>query len=125
MIYEITDASRVSPLFGKWEETIIWSCLQGVMGKIYADDPSAPAAAMAMLGDFAFFAGKPNIELISYRPNSPSKNCARKSPHCGMPDSCIIMVPQNESWKNMITDFYGKRSSRHYPICNKKGTAHL
>ena len=58
MIYEITDASRVSPLFGKWEETIIWSCLQGVMGKIYADDPSAPAAAMAMLGDFAFFAGK-------------------------------------------------------------------
>lgn len=54
MIYEITDASRVSPLFGKWEETIIWSCLQGVMGKIYADDPSAPAAAMAMLGDFAF-----------------------------------------------------------------------
>ena len=111
MIYEITDASRVSPLFGKWEETIIWSCLQGVMGKIYADDPSAPAAAMAMLGDFAFFAGKPNIELISYRPNPPSKNGARKSLHCGMPESCIIMVPQNESWKNMITDFYGKRAA--------------
>ena len=30
MIYEITNLNNVSPLFGKWEETIIWSCLQGV-----------------------------------------------------------------------------------------------
>lgn len=38
MLYEITDTRNVSSLFGKWEETLIWSCLQGVMGKIYADE---------------------------------------------------------------------------------------
>ncbi|MCI8312446.1 MAG: GNAT family N-acetyltransferase, partial [Lachnospiraceae bacterium] len=38
MIYEITDTSKVSSLFGNWQETLIWSCLQGIMGKIYADN---------------------------------------------------------------------------------------
>ena len=52
MVYEITGTNNVSSLFGKWEETLIWSCLQGIMGKIYADDLNAPTAAMAMIGDF-------------------------------------------------------------------------
>lgn len=34
MIYEISDTSNVLALFEKWEETLIWSCLQGIMGKI-------------------------------------------------------------------------------------------
>lgn len=33
MIYEVTDTHKVSALFGKWEEPMIWSCLQGVMAK--------------------------------------------------------------------------------------------
>lgn len=98
MVYEITDTRNVSSLFDNWEETLIWSCLQGVMGKIYADDLNNPTAAMAMIGDFTFFAGKPNIELVSYKP-----------------DWCIqyfmIMIPQNESWKNLIIDFYGKKAT--------------
>lgn len=48
MVYEITDTSNVSALFDKWEETLIWSCLQGIMGKIYADDLNTPTAAMAI-----------------------------------------------------------------------------
>lgn len=35
MIYEITNTDVVAPLFGNWQESLIWSCLQGVMGKIY------------------------------------------------------------------------------------------
>lgn len=54
MVYKITDTNNVSSLFDKWDETLIWSCLQGMMGKIYADDLYAPTAAMAMIGDFAF-----------------------------------------------------------------------
>lgn len=38
MIYEIDNKEIVSGIFGDWNETIIWSCLQGVMGHIYADD---------------------------------------------------------------------------------------
>lgn len=55
MIYEIKDTNKISPLFGHWEETLIWSCLQGIMGKIYANDLTAPTAAMAVIGGFHLF----------------------------------------------------------------------
>ena len=97
MIYEMTDTSHAAPLFEHWEETIIWSCLQGIMGKIYADDLSIPTTAMAVLGDFTFFAGEPKIEFISCRPDGRKKNFR-------------IMVPQNEPWKNKIIDFYGEKA---------------
>lgn len=98
MIYEIRNTAPVLPLFHGWEETPIWSCLQGVMGKIYADDPDYPTAAMAMLGDFTFLAGKPNLELVSYKPDW----CTQ---------TFMILVPQNERWKTMITQFYGERAT--------------
>ena len=97
MIYEITNLNNVSPLFGKWEETIIWSCLQGVMGKVYADDLGNPTAAMAILGDFSFFAGTPNPELVSYKPDWYTQDS-------------MIMVPQNEDWKNAIVQSYGNKA---------------
>lgn len=68
MIYEIKDGSIVSGLFAGWEETIIWSCLQGIMGKLYGNHPRFPTAAMALLGDFAFLAGTPDPELAAYKP---------------------------------------------------------
>ena len=98
MVYGITDTDIVSSLFGSWEETLIWSCLQGIMGKIYADDLNTPSAAMAIIGDFTFFAGKPNVELISYKPDWCAQNF-------------MIMVPQSEPWKNAIIDFYGKKAT--------------
>ncbi len=97
MAYEVTDTNKVSALFGNWEETLIWSCLQGIMGKIYADDLNNPTAAMAMIGDFTFFTGKPTIELVSYKPDWCTQNY-------------MIMIPQNESWKNIIIDFYEKKA---------------
>ena len=47
MIHEITDPCSVLSLYDGWEETMIWSCLQGIMGKIYADGPRRPASAAA------------------------------------------------------------------------------
>lgn len=97
MIYEITNTDKAASLFGPWEETMIWSCLQGIMGKIYADDPLGPTAAMAVIGDFTFFAGKPNTELVSYKPDWCTQNF-------------MIMVPQNEGWQDTITQFYGAKA---------------
>lgn len=37
-------------LFDNWNETLIWSCLQGIMGEIHTS--SAEDAAMTILGDF-------------------------------------------------------------------------
>ena len=50
MIYEITNTDIVAPLFGDWQESLIWSCLQGVMGKIYADDLAHPTAVIEIWG---------------------------------------------------------------------------
>lgn len=38
MIYEIQDTNKVKHLFEGWKETLIYSCLQKVMGKIYVTD---------------------------------------------------------------------------------------
>lgn len=98
MIYEMTnDTLPAAALFGGWEETLIWSCLQGIMGSVYADDLNNPTAAMAVIGDFTFFAGKPSLELVSHKPDRCRQNF-------------MIMVPQNGQWKDMITRFYGKKA---------------
>ncbi len=97
MVYEITNSKNILAIFGAWEETIIWSCLQGIMGKVYADHLSNPTAAMAVLGDFTFFAGIPNEELVSFKPDWCQQNF-------------MIMVPQNEEWQNAILNFYGSKA---------------
>lgn len=93
MIYEMKNTKTASSLFGNWEETLIWSCLQGVMGKIYADDPDCPTAAMAVIADFTFFAGTPNAELAAYKPQNSKQ-------------SFMIMVPQSQDWTRLILQTY-------------------
>lgn len=97
MIYKIINTSVISPLFGQWEETPIWSCLQGIMGNVYANHLEHPTSAMAVLGDFTFFAGKPCPELVSYKPGWCTQNF-------------MIMVPQNKGWLNLITGHYGSKA---------------
>ncbi len=81
MIYKLQDKEAVEPLFRGWEETMIYSCLQGVMGEIYVTDTKKPQSACAAVGCFAFFAGRPDAELIKNRP-----------------DGSAILVPQNAAW---------------------------
>ena len=84
----------------------------GNHGEIYANDLTAPTAAMAVIGDFTFFAGEPCPELIAYRP-----------PHCTQ--NFMIAVPQNKLWENMLTQFYGKKSKNNFSLRNKKGTSYF
>jgi len=98
MIYELKDTDKVEPLFAGWEETCIYSCIQKVMGKIFVTDIDEPKAACAFVGCFAFHAGKPDEELVQYKP-----------------DDYVIMVPQNEEWARMIRKWYpdAKRVTRY------------
>lgn len=89
MIYELSDTTKVNELFDGWQETLIYSCLQKVMGKIYVTDLEKPESAFAFVGCFGFFAGKPDKELVVQKP-----------------DGFVIMVPQNEAWANLIEDCY-------------------
>jgi len=89
MIYEIDDTSKTEALFDGWEETLIYSCLQKVMGKIFVTDLEAPKSAFAFVGCFGFLAGEPNRELVKNKP-----------------EGFVILVPQNEAWEKLIEDVY-------------------
>lgn len=89
MVYELEDTSKVKELFADWQETLIYSCLQNVMGKIYVTDTEKPESAFAVAGCFEFFAGRPDRELVAKKP-----------------DGFVIMVPQNEAWSTLIEECY-------------------
>lgn len=95
MIFERKDPGRAAPLFDGWQETMIWSCLQGVMGKIYTDSEENPVSAMALLGDFCFLAGKPDRELILHEPKPYWRGF-------------MIAVPQNTEWARLIKECCGE-----------------
>ena len=89
MICELKDPSIVRDLFAGWQETLIDSCLQKVMGKVYVTDPEKPVSALAFVGCFGFFAGEPDRELVVNKP-----------------DGFVIMVPQNEAWASLIEECF-------------------
>lgn len=88
---------NVNKIFGNWNETIIWSCLQGIMGEIHTN--LAKDAAIAILGDFAFFAGNPDEKLIRFKPESCKQDF-------------IIMIPQNAVWAGLIEKCYGDKAKK-------------
>ena len=96
MVYRLENTEKIRPLFEGWEETLIYSCLQKVMGDIYVTDTQQPKAAQAYIGDFCFFTGEPNKELVEHKQNF------------------VIMVPQNEEWAHLIEECY--------PDCSKRVT---
>lgn len=89
MLYELEDVEKVKSIFEGWEETLIYSCLQKVMGKVFVTDLNAPKAACAFVGCFAFYAGIPEKELVQRKP-----------------DGFVIMTPQNEEWATLIEECF-------------------
>ena len=86
-VVALNDTQKAAGLFDGWEETLIWSCLQRVMGTILVIDENNPVSACAKIGSFAFYAGVPDKNLLNY--------------HFGKQE---IMVPQNENWENLIAE---------------------
>lgn len=99
MIYEIKNGETAKHVFGDWQETLIWSCIQGIMGHVYADNSKALKSAMAILGDFCFFAGTPNRELALFKPDWSVQDF-------------IIAVPQNDKWAKLIEECYGEKAKK-------------
>ena len=79
----MTDVHKIAPFFSGWEETLIWSCLQGCMGYALVDDHESPTAAQIVVGDFCFFAGTPSTELVEQA-------------------AAPILVPRNEKWGTLV-----------------------
>lgn len=96
MIYKLEHPEVAESLFVNEQDTMILSCLQNVMGAVYADDPIHPDSAMAVLGVFCFFAGKANRELVQFKPEA-------------YPIPFIIMSASDASWKALIKECYGNK----------------
>lgn len=89
---------RLNHLVNNWNETMIFSCIQGHMGKAYVDDLENPMSVMMVVADFCFLAGKPNEELVRNRRAIDS--------------DFIIMVSDSEEWNRLIEKVYPENSKR-------------
>ena len=95
----------LAPLFEGWEETLIWSCLQGEMGTAWSDGKNPPRAAQIIIGDFCFFAGDAaSVEAGALVQNLPVQHETRTS--------TVLFLPQDEAWAELIVSVYGKRAQR-------------
>lgn len=101
MVYELKDTAKAAKLFEGWEDldTGVVACLEGVMGKILVTDPDDPKSALAVIGDFAFCAGEPDLELLR-----------------GKPERWMLLVPQNEAWERLIEENFVAYKRIRYAI---------
>lgn len=51
------DMHRIAPLFRGFEDSMVFSCLQGYMGNAFATQLDDPKAALIVSGEYSFFAG--------------------------------------------------------------------
>ncbi len=93
------DIVRFAPLFADWEETMVWSCLQGVMGRAEANGDLS--AGMIVNRDFTFLAGRPDPALLVRAPGP-------------------ILVPRTADWEPLIEAVFGLRAVREPRYSIKK-----
>ena len=90
---------QIEKLFDNWQETMIWSCLQGIMGRL---DANADGTAGRITNrDFCFLAGKPDRGLVET---------------CSAP----VLVPRTEDWCALIEKVWGERAVRETRYAIKK-----
>ena len=107
MIYELKDTSKATRLFAGWQDSVVWSALEGVMGKIYVDSLENPVSGAVALGDFCFLSGEPTAEIAGFWPDG-----------CGEEE--LILVPQNEKWAEMIERHYREKAQKAIRYAIKK-----
>ncbi len=125
-IYKLDDPQAVAHLFAGWQETMIESCLQGIMGEIYTS-AAQPLSAMAMLGDFSFLAGEPDAELAAFVPEGRNREFRIMVPRDSFRNPQGETVNQSDTpgrtWENTIRQIYGEkvRKVTRYAIKKEPG----
>lgn len=90
---EFHQMERIAPLFQGIDETMIWSCLQGCMGRAWADSAETPTAAQIITGDFGFVAG-----------DSRSPGAYELAVHipADFRSPALILAPPDPAWASLI-----------------------
>ncbi len=104
---EANQMNHAAKLFQGWQETMIWSCIQGVMGNVFADSVLNPVSAMAVLGDFCFPAGEQSFEMLQFLRTQERRDFR-------------IVIPQHPGWADLIESFYGERAEKTIRYAMKK-----
>lgn len=91
-------------LFEGWDEALIWSCLQGHMGTLTADDEEQPESALIDIGDFCFLAGTANAGLLKALQGNK------------------LLIPRDRQWELLIEHFFGDKATRMLRYAIKKET---
>ena len=104
MVYRLKELEKVKKIFEGWDETLIWSSLQNVMGNIYVTDSENPESAVAVVGCFAFLSGVPNKELVTHDYGS-----------------FVIFTPRNKEWADLVESSLPK-AEKHTRYAIKKNT---
>ena len=104
-IIKVEDTKQVEALFQNTTDTVILSCLQKVMGEIYATEDLR--SAVAIFENFSFLVGVPSRELATYLP----ENCKVHE---------LVKVPENEAWEKLIEDCYGTKAEKRIRYAIKK-----
>jgi len=83
----IKSNNKIASIVSNWEDGLIYSFLQGYMGYALVDNEEEPQSVQIVVGDFSFFAGEINTDLL--------ENLA--SP---------ILIAQNKAWAKEIETFF-------------------
>lgn len=110
-IFRLEDPSAALSLFDGWDETVVWSALDGVMGDIYANE--ALTAAAAVLGDFAFVAS-PEMDVDAVQ----ALLCALKE----RADHTLLLVAENEALFALCRSLVGEaQTGMRYAVRKERG----
>ena len=110
-IFRLEDPSAALSLFDGWDETGVWSALDGVMGDIYANE--ALTAAAAVLGDFAFVAS-PEMDVDAVQ----ALLCALKE----RADHTLLLVAENEALFALCRSLVGEaQTGMRYAVRKERG----
>lgn len=90
---------NIEILFKDWNETLIFSCLQGYMGNAWADSIINPKSAQIVIGDFCFLAGEADEAFVKNKPKERNSDF-------------VIMVPQHDKWAALIEKVYGQNAKK-------------
>ncbi len=104
---KMEDTEPAREILGKSEDTMIYSCLQKVMGEFYTEDVSHPHSILAILNDFSFYMGEPDEALVAFKPASCDADFR-------------VMVPEDEAWAQMIEKVYKGHCKRVIRYAIKK-----
>lgn len=106
---KLNDLYKIHSLYENWDESMIWSCFQGMMGEAYVDDVYSPQSAIVYVNCFAFAAGKPDKNLV-------------RSWYDEKVDKFAIITAQDESWNRIFeqTGIDRSRCVERYAIKKEK-----